>query len=227
MNNNSYCNSSSDLTNGSIYTDRARQMLCSSGPGSEAGAGNDCLDFSGRRAGLSCCLLHSLPQDFTTNPTVQHRRCPLPVFSLWVEETPLMRQGSAPICLMTGKADSSALPLPVLAQACLFFLFLFSFFSPTLLLCSRNFPQLPTWTQRRQGLLGPCIPLPVLQDLSVCLLGCGMQTFAELGNLASSVGQEQPVQCQEECCFISARGAKREGKICCLPVSLLFRHEIS
>lgn len=78
------------------------------------GAGNDCLDFSGRRAVLSC-LLHSLPQDFTTNPTVQPRRCPLPVFSLWVEETPLMRQGSAQICLMTGKADSSALPLPVLA----------------------------------------------------------------------------------------------------------------
>lgn len=143
MNNNSYCNSSSDLTNGSIYIDRARQMLCSSGPGSEAGAGNDCLDFSGRRAALSCCLLHSLPQDFTTNPTVQHRQCPLPVFSLWVEETPLMRQGSAPICLMTGKADSSALPLPVLAQACLVFLFLFfCFFSHSASL-QQEFPTAP------------------------------------------------------------------------------------
>lgn len=81
------------------------------------GAGNGCLDFPGRRAVLSCCLLHSLPQDFTTNPTVQHRQtvhtsCVLPLGGRNAPP-PLMRQGSAPICLMTGKADSSALALPV------------------------------------------------------------------------------------------------------------------
>lgn len=77
------------------------------------GAGN----FSCRHAVFSCCLLPSLPQDFITNPNGQHRRCLLPVFSLWVEERLLMRQGSARICLMTRKADSSICTLPVLAQA--------------------------------------------------------------------------------------------------------------
>lgn len=70
MNNNPYCNSSSDLINGSIYIDRARQMLCSSGPGSEAGK-------RGRRERLprlfrqACCaqlLASQLPPGFHNKP---------------------------------------------------------------------------------------------------------------------------------------------------------------
>lgn len=87
------------------------------------GAGSCCLDVSHRHAVFGLGLLHSLPQDFITNPNVQHRRRTLPVFSLWVEEMLLMRQGSAWICLMTRKADSSTLTLPVLAKAHLFFFF--------------------------------------------------------------------------------------------------------
>lgn len=103
-------------------------LSCFNRPGSEAGkqgAGHGRLDFSRRHAVLSCGLLYSLPQDFITNPNVQHRRCTLPVFSLWVEEMPLMRQGSARICLMTRKADSSIFTHPDLAKA-----HTYSFFFP-------------------------------------------------------------------------------------------------
>lgn len=132
-------------------------LLCFNRPGSEAGnqgAGNGCLDFSRRHAAFSCGLLHSLPQDFITNSNVQPRRCTLPVFSLGVEEMLLTRQGSAQICLMTRKADSSIFALPDLAKAHTYSVFPLCFFPAGI---AHTSPCGPTDAKACQGRAFPCL----------------------------------------------------------------------
>lgn len=197
-------------------------LLCFNRPGAEAakqGAGNGCLDFSHRHAVFSRGLLHSLPQDFITHPNVQHRRCILPVLSLWVEETLLMRQGSARICLMTRKADSSIFTLPDLAHAHTY-LFPLCFLPAGI---AHTFPCGPRDAKACQGRAFPCLHFRT-QVFAFWAAACRPLLSLEIW----------PPVWNRDILFVEGKSTisfqpwvPKEEKICCLPIWPLLRHEIS